>query len=143
MVVLHEVFLQRVLSVDFVHWTAHIVLLGVNVSRQSGRGLGHSALTVSVAGEDLGKGVAHLQLTIESSVEEGLIRVETAILQSSLSSRRKRVVVIFVWQSSFEVIRVHCQWRQLSQSFSISTVFHKVSSASVRNLLLRLESLER
>ena len=135
MVVLHEILLQCVLSIYKVNGATEIVLLRVVMSSLRIRWLRNCRLTVSVAWEDLRESVAHLQFAIERAIEEGLVRVETAILQSSLGSWRERVVVIFIRQTGFEVVWVDGQGGQLSQRFRVSTVLHEVSSAGVRDLL--------
>ena len=86
-VLLHEIHLVRVPSVDILHLVAQVILawvkvLRVRVRRDIGRGV-----AMGVSWENLRESVSHLQLSVERSVKVSLHGVQTAVLTSSYCGR--------------------------------------------------------
>ena len=100
-------------AVNVLHPLVQIILLGIEMSRVGGRRRVASLLSVRVRRENLGEGVSHLQLPIESSVEVSGRWIETAVLDGALRSRRQRIIDILVGQSCLEVRWVLCQRRRV------------------------------
>ena len=99
-VLLHEVHLVRVPSVDILHLVAQIVLAWVKVLRVRVRGDVGCGVAMGVSWENLGESVSHLQLSVERSVKVSLHGVETAVLSGTFRCRRKRIVYVLIWQTA-------------------------------------------
>jgi hypothetical protein len=91
------------------HACTEVVGLGVHVLVVRVRWDVACFLTVSVRWENLGEGVAHLELTVDRSVEEGLAWVETAVLTRTFCCRGKSVVLILIREACLVEFRSVCE----------------------------------
>jgi hypothetical protein len=91
------------------HACTEVVGLGVHVLVVRVRRNVACRFPVRVRRENLGEGVTHLQLTVDRSVEEGLVWVETAVLTRTFCRRGKSVVLILIRESSLVEFRSACE----------------------------------